>query len=151
MMKLKVPPVIVFITAAICMYGLARFLKVGYFDFFGRHYLLYFLAGLAALIGAIALLQFFSSKTTVNPTRPKNASKLVTKGLFHYTRNPMYLALLLVLLAWGLYLGNAFNVITAALFVMYMNKFQIIPEEEALKELFGNEYAQYCTLVRRWF
>ncbi len=151
MMKLKVPPVIVFITAAICMYCLSTFLKVGYFDFFGRQYLLYLLTGLAILIGAIALLQFFRSKTTINPTTPKKASNLVTKGLFQYTRNPMYLCMLLLLLAWGLYLGNAFNVITAALFVMYMNKFQIIPEEEALKELFGNEYAQYCTLVRRWF
>lgn len=150
-MKLKVPPAIVFICAALCMYIFSKIFKVGYFDFFGRQYLMYFLAGLGVAIGVIAVIQFFSLKTTINPSTPKKASKLVTEGLFQFTRNPMYLGLLLLLLSWGLYLGNAFNVITAALFVMYMNKFQIIPEEEALLNRFGNEYAQYCTLVRRWF
>ena len=63
----------------------------------------------------------------------------------------MYLGLLLLLLAWGLHLGNAFNIVLAAGFVAYMNRFQIVPEEETLSKLFGKEYAQYCTLVRRWF
>jgi protein-S-isoprenylcysteine O-methyltransferase Ste14 len=63
----------------------------------------------------------------------------------------MYLALLLLLLGWGLYLGNAFNTLLAAGFVYYMNTFQIIPEEEVLKDRFGKEYQKYCVLVRRWF
>ena len=63
----------------------------------------------------------------------------------------MYLAMLLILLALGIWLGNAFNVLLAAGFVGYMNKFQIIPEEEALSEMFGATYKQYCTLTRRWF
>jgi protein-S-isoprenylcysteine O-methyltransferase Ste14 len=63
----------------------------------------------------------------------------------------MYLAILLVLLAWGLWLGNAFNTLLAAGFVGYMNKFQIRPEEEALATIFGKEFQQYCTQVRRWF
>ncbi len=150
-MKLKVPPPIVFLFFALMMYGVSKLLNVGFFDFFGRLYLMYFLMGLAFSIGLTALIQFFTSKTTTDPRKPQKANKLVTKGLFQFTRNPMYLGLLLFLLAWGLYLGNAFNVITAALFVMYMNKFQIIPEEKALLNIFGNEYAQYCTLVRRWF
>jgi protein-S-isoprenylcysteine O-methyltransferase Ste14 len=63
----------------------------------------------------------------------------------------MYLALLLILLAWGLWLGNAFNTLLAAGFVGYMNRFQIIPEEEALTAMFGKRYQQYCKQVRRWF
>lgn len=63
----------------------------------------------------------------------------------------MYLALLLVLVAWGLWLGNAFNTIVAAGFVSYMNVFQIIPEEKILHQVFGKEYQQYCVFVRRWF
>jgi protein-S-isoprenylcysteine O-methyltransferase Ste14 len=63
----------------------------------------------------------------------------------------MYLAMLFILLALGLKLGNAFNTITAALYVAYMNKYQIIPEEEVLNKIFGKAYQQYCLQVRRWF
>ena len=82
---------------------------------------------------------------------PSKATSLVTGGIYNYSRNPMYLALLLILLAWGLWLGNAFNILLAAGFVGYMNKFQIIPEETALASKFGKTYHQYCILVRRWF
>jgi len=150
-MRLKVPPVIVFLVFGLLMYLLARFLPVGYFDFTGRLYLLTFLLGIAVSIGCISLFQFFKSKTTVDPTKPNKASHLVTSGIYQFSRNPMYLALLLVLLAWGLYLGNAFNVLLAAGFVGFMNKFQIMPEEEALHEIFGKDYKQFCTSVRRWF
>lgn len=150
-MRLKVPPVVVFLLFGILMYVLARFLPVGYFDFFGRNYLMFFLLGIAGSFGCISLLQFFKSKTTVDPTAPSKASTLVTSGIYQFTRNPMYLGLLLALLAWGLWLGNAFNVLLAAGFVGYMNAFQIVPEEEMLVKLFGKEYQQYCTLVRRWF
>lgn len=150
-MRLKVPPVVVFIAFGGLMYVLAKFLPVGYFDFFGRKYLMYALSTIAGSIGFIALLQFFKSKTTVDPTAPSKASKLVTSGMYQFSRNPMYLGLLLMLLAWGLWLGNAFNVLLAAGFVAYMNAFQIIPEEEMLFKLFDKEYKQYCTLVRRWF
>lgn len=150
-MHLKIPPVVVFLVFGLLMYLLSRLLAVGYFEFFGRTFLMYFLFGIACVIGLWALFQFFKSKTSVDPTNPSKASILVTNGLYQYSRNPMYLGLLLVLLAWGLYLGNAFNVLLAAGFVMYMNKFQIIPEEETLSGIFGKEYAQYRTLVRRWF
>lgn len=63
----------------------------------------------------------------------------------------MYLALLLFLLAFGLWLGNAFNVLLAAGFISYMNRFQISHEEKALTKLFGKEFELYCKSVRRWF
>lgn len=150
-MKLKVPPVFVFLTFGLLMYVLAKFLPVGYFDFFGRRYLIMALSVTAIGMGTIALVQFIKLKTTVDPSNPSNASKLVSTGIYQYSRNPMYLGMLLLLLAWGLWLGNAFNTLSAAGFVMYMNRFQIIPEEKALSEIFGKAYAQYCTLVRRWF
>ena len=150
-MKLKVLPVFVFLIFGLFMYLLATFLPVGYFDFFGRKYLMLTLLAIAGCIGVIALFQFFRSKTTVDPSNPSKATKLVSSGIYQYSRNPMYLGLLLLLLVWGLWLGNAFNVLLAAGFVAYMNKFQIIPEEEALLKLFAKEYAQYCALARRWF
>lgn len=150
-MKLKIPPAFVFLIAALAMYGLKQWLPVGYFDFFGRRYVMYALLIVAASIGLIAILQFLKSKTTIDPMKPSKASSLVTSGLYKYSRNPMYLGLLLLLLAWGIWLGNAFNVLLAAGFVGYMNKFQILPEEAALVERFGKSYKQYCALVRRWF
>ncbi|MBT8264731.1 MAG: isoprenylcysteine carboxylmethyltransferase family protein [Eudoraea sp.] len=150
-MSLKIPPAIVFLCTAVLMYLVATFLPVGYFDFFGRYYVGAALASLAIVLGVVSLLQFFSAKTTIDPRKPQNSTKLVTGGVYRITRNPMYLALLLVLLAVGIYLGNAFNTLLAAGFVMYMNRFQIIPEETALKKHFGKEYEQYCVRIRRWF
>ena len=106
-MKLKLPPAIIFAVFALLMYLLSIFLPVGYFDFFGRKYLMLALLVIAGCIGLIALFQFFKSKTTVDPTNPSKASKLVSSGVYQYSRNPMYLGMLLLLLAWGLWLGNA--------------------------------------------
>jgi protein-S-isoprenylcysteine O-methyltransferase Ste14 len=150
-MTLKIPPAVVFLCTALLMYVLAVFLPVGYFDFYGRYYLVTGLLMLATILGLVALLQFFSAKTTIDPRKPYNSTHLVTRGVYAITRNPMYLSLLLILLALGLYWGNAFNTLLAAGFVMYMNRFQIIPEETALKKNFGKEYEQYCVRVRRWF
>jgi protein-S-isoprenylcysteine O-methyltransferase Ste14 len=63
----------------------------------------------------------------------------------------MYLAMLLLLLAFGVKLGNAFNTLVAAGFVAYMNRFQIVPEERILLDKFGRSFKEYCTLTRRWF
>ncbi|XHP72323.1 hypothetical protein KCTC52924_00044 [Arenibacter antarcticus] len=145
------PPLIVAFLFAGLMFVLAKYLPVGNFDFFGRSYLMLTLCLLALFIGLISLVQFYRSRTTINPSAPSKVSKLVTGGLYKYSRNPMYLALLLLLLAWGLHLGNAFNTLLAAGFVYYMNIFQIIPEEEVLFQKFTKEYQKYCVLVRRWF
>lgn len=150
-MKLKIPPAVVFLFFAVLMYLLAKLLPVGDFNFFGRRYLTSALFVLAIVIGIISLYQFYKAKTSVDPTVPSKASRLVTGGMYKFSRNPMYLAMLLILLALGLKLGNAFNTITAAFFVAYMNKYQIGPEEEILSRLFGKEYKYYCSRVRRWF
>lgn len=150
-MRLKIIPPLVFLIFGSIMYVLDRFLPVGEFDFFGRTVLLKVLIGLGLVTAILAFIQFARHKTTTHPKRLDKVSALVTKGIYEISRNPMYLGLLLFLLAWGLYLGNAFNIITAAAFVSYMNAFQIRPEEEVLKEKFGPAYTQYCKAVRRWF
>ena len=150
-MQLKVPPVIVFLFFSALMYFLAKVLPVGYFDFFGRTYIMIGLLVIASIVVVWALFQFYSRKTTVDPRDPSKASSLVDSGVYAYSRNPMYLAMLMVLLAFGLWLGNAFNTLLAAGFVGYMNRFQIEPEERSLGLIFGKEYRQYCLKVRRWF
>ncbi|WP_373518993.1 isoprenylcysteine carboxylmethyltransferase family protein [Pricia sp.] len=150
-MKLKIPPIVVFLVSGSLMYLLAEFLPAGYFDFFGRHYLMIFLAAFGIVIAGVALFQFYAAKTTIDPTQPDKTKKLVVNGIYAYSRNPMYLAMLLLLLAWGIWLGNAFNTLLAAGFVAYMNRFQIEPEEHALTKIFNKDYKQYCVLARRWF
>ena len=150
-MKLKLPPVLIFVIFSMLMYVLSLVLPFGDFEFFGREVLILFLLGMGALVGFISLIQFYIAKTSIDPRTPSKASDLVTNGLYKFSRNPMYLALLMVLLAWGLWLGNAFNTLLAAGFVGYLNKFQIIPEEKALSDMYGKAYKHYCTQVRRWF
>jgi protein-S-isoprenylcysteine O-methyltransferase Ste14 len=104
----------------------------------------------AATIGLRAVWSFRRARTTVNPLSPHTCTVLVTTGVFRFSRNPMYLALLLVLLGWGLFLANGFAVLLALAFVAYMNRFQIGPEERALQQVFGQAFAEYRRRVRRW-
>src|SRR5262245_7917158 len=103
-----------------------------------------------AVIGIAAMVWFRRAKTTMSPIKPGAASVLVTGGVFRFTRNPMYLSLLLYLLAWGLYLSNWLALLFLPPFVLYINRFQIAPEERTLSSLFGPEYAAYAGRVRRW-
>ncbi len=150
-MRLRIPPALVFLLFIVFMYLLDAFFPVGEFDFFGRLALIWVLSICAMAILLISFFQFRKARTTVDPSLRVESTVLVTNGIYAFTRNPMYLSMLLLLLAWGLKLGNAFNTLLAALFVAYMNRFQIKAEEEQLERLFGKVYQQYCLQVRRWF
>jgi protein-S-isoprenylcysteine O-methyltransferase Ste14 len=101
-------------------------------------------------IGLAAMVSFRRAKTTMNPIKPGAASSLVTSGVFRFTRNPMYLSLFLYLLAWAVYLSNWLALLLVPVFVLYINRFQIQPEERTLSALFDPEYAAYKSRVRRW-
>ncbi|SEN48371.1 Protein-S-isoprenylcysteine O-methyltransferase Ste14 [Pseudomonas sp. ok272] len=96
------------------------------------------------------VLSFRRARTTVNPLKPETASALVSTGVYRYTRNPMYLGFAIALIAWSIFLGWPPALLGMLGFVMYMNLFQIGPEERALASLFGREFTQYCSQVRRW-
>lgn len=96
------------------------------------------------------MLSFRKARTTVNPLKPETASALVSSGVYRYTRNPMYLGFAIVLIAWSIFLAWPPALLGVLGFVMYMNIFQIGPEERALASLFGREFTQYCSQVRRW-
>ncbi|MDX1559682.1 MAG: isoprenylcysteine carboxylmethyltransferase family protein [Marinobacter sp.] len=105
---------------------------------------------LGALIALAGVLAFRSSRTTVDPRKPETTSALVSWGVYRYSRNPMYVGFALWLLAWGVFLASAWALIGVVVFVIYMNRFQIAPEECALRELFGKEFQEYERRVRRW-
>ncbi len=108
------------------------------------------LALVAVVLCLSAVVAFRGSRTTVNPLEPAAASTVVMSGAYQFSRNPMYLAFLLLLIAWAICLANVPASIALPLFVLYMNRFQIEPEERALIAKFGEPYQNYMAQVRRW-
>jgi len=101
-------------------------------------------------IGMSGFVSFRRARTTVNPIKASSASTLVRSGIFRFTRNPMYLGLLLLLLAWTVFLSKPLTLVFLPVYVLYINRLQIIPEERILASLFGTEYSAYRENVRRW-
>lgn len=150
-LELKLPPPVVALAVGLLMSGLAAC------DFgplplsaVWRH------VGAAALFGlGLALLLvsgrlFLKARTTWRPHAPEKARKLVISGVYRHSRNPMYAAMLLMLSGWAVFLGQWPSLAGLPLFMLYMTRFQIMPEERALSALFGEEYREYARRVRRW-
>ncbi|HIE4562579.1 TPA: methyltransferase family protein [Stenotrophomonas maltophilia] len=95
-------------------------------------------------------LAFQRARTTVNPLRPSASSALVTHGVYRYTRNPMYLGQATVLAGAMLYLQNLTALLAVPLFVIYITRLQIVPEERVLSARFPEAYAGFRQRVRRW-
>lgn len=145
----KIPPPLVGLILAGAMWGIARATAatLAVAD-------PVFAATAVALVGigfdVAGIISFRLAKTTVNPLRPEKASSLVTSGVYRYTRNPMYVGMLFLLMAWALYLDSPWALAGPLAFVLYMNRFQIGPEEKALEALFGDDFLDYKRRVRRW-
>ncbi len=106
------------------------------------------LAGVA--IVASGVVSFRRARTTTSPLKPETSTSLVSTGIYRITRNPMYLGMLTILLAWAAYLPSAWALAGPVAFALYITRFQIIPEERALHSLFGAAFADYARRVRRW-
>lgn len=149
-LELKVPPAVVFLVAAFAIYLCS---DIGYqMAFYNdyKHTIFHVVFALGVLCGISGVVSFKLAKTTVNPVNIHKASELVDSDVFRFSRNPMYLGMLIGLLAIFLRQQALLNVIWLVLFVLYMNKFQIAPEERALTKIFGASYTDYLTRVRRW-
>ncbi|HTL28265.1 MAG TPA: isoprenylcysteine carboxylmethyltransferase family protein [Tepidisphaeraceae bacterium] len=148
--ELKIPPPIVALTTALLMWFVTWLTPSMTFAVPARRVIAgsLFLVGL--MISIMGVVSFKRARTTVNPMHPDRASSLVTAGIYKVTRNPMYLGLLIGLVACSIYLSNAVALVFLPLFVLYMNRFQIRAEERALADLFGDEFAGYRLRVRRW-
>jgi protein-S-isoprenylcysteine O-methyltransferase Ste14 len=109
---------------------------------------------LILLIGALILInpvfKFIKSKTTVNPVKFTKVSKLVTNGIFKFSRNPMYLGMIFVIISTSIFYLNYYSIITPFIFYFWINRFQIKREEIFLAKKFGKEYLSYKSKTRRW-
>lgn len=146
----KVPPPLVAVIAALAMWLLARLLPALDLGTTAKSAISLVAALAGAICGVAGVVAFWRARTTVNPYRPRTASTLVTTGIYRVTRNPMYLAMALLLTALAVWLAFPWSLLCVLGFVLYIDRFQIRPEERALSELFGEEYRRYRTEVRRW-
>lgn len=106
------------------------------------------LVGVAAAV--LGVLHFRRVGTTVHPMRPSESTAVVTRGVYSLSRNPMYLGMSLVLTAWCVWLAHPLSFLAVPLFIAYITRFQIVPEERVLHAKFGEPYTEYLRSVRRW-
>jgi protein-S-isoprenylcysteine O-methyltransferase Ste14 len=142
------PPVVVMLTAAL-MWLSALAAPALRLDLPVHTWLAAVLVSLGFVTGMTGVMTFVKAKTTVNPMKPR-ASSMVTWGVYALSRNPMYVGGLIMLLGWAVFLSNALAFVLLPGYVLYINRFQIAPEERALTALFGQPYAAYQSRVRRW-
>lgn len=113
-----------------------------------------YMAGGLFVLGLLLILpaaiSFFKIKTTVDPRVPQKSKHLVISGCYRFSRNPMYLGMVLILVGLATLLGNIPCLGLVAIFILYLGHFQIRLEEQALLKQFGNDYLHYCQSVRRW-
>jgi protein-S-isoprenylcysteine O-methyltransferase Ste14 len=149
-LQLKIPPVLIAIIAAICM----RVVKAAFPSFNIALPLRGTMASILSIAGGVisglGILSFRHAKTSVNPMRFDSVSTLVTSGIYSITRNPMYLGLLFVLLGWLYFISSVISIVFIPAYILYMNYFQIGPEETVLESKFGTAFKQYKLKVRRW-
>lgn len=146
----KVPPPLVALLCAGAMWYLSTLTPSLALPQLARELTAVALGAAGLLVMLAGVVSFHLAKTTVNPLKPESASALVTSGVFRYTRNPMYLGMLVLLLAWTAYLSAPATLVGPVAFWLYIGRFQIRPEERALTALFGNSFTAYTAQVRRW-
>ncbi len=149
-LELKVPPPLVMLDVALLMWLASLAVPGLAWDMAARTVCALVLGALGTGIAVAGVVSFVKARTTVNPLKPGAASSLVTTGLYRLSRNPMYLGDVVILIGWAVFLSNAVSFLLVPVFVLYINRFQIGPEEKALAGLFGAGYAVYQSRVRRW-
>ena len=145
---IKVPPPLIVCVLIISIYFSSK--KIDLINIPLQLEISIFILSAGILIFVNPVLQFIKSKTTVNPIQFEEVNKLVTSGIFKYSRNPMYLGMLMIVLSTSIFYLNIYSILTPLLFILWINKFQIIREEEFLTEKFGDEYLSYKKKTRRW-
>ncbi len=150
MLEHKLPPPVVGVLVAAAMWGISaqgpqmpipsghKYLAVA----------VLVVAGIA--FDLLGLMAFRTARTTVNPLKPERASALVTHGVYRVSRNPMYAGMALLLSAWAVHLSALLCFAGPVIFMVFITRFQIRPEERALERLFGGEYVAYAARVGRW-
>lgn len=149
-LELKIPPILLGLLCATAMKIISLVLPSFAYALAFSQILAWLVFIIAGGILCISLYTFKTAKTTVNPIDPALASSLQIHGIYHITRNPMYLAFLLMLVSYAILLCNWFVWLLPVFFAIWITRLQIIPEERILAQKFGKDYETYKQRVRRW-
>jgi protein-S-isoprenylcysteine O-methyltransferase Ste14 len=149
-LELKVPPPLVALLDGAAMWAAGRLLPAVHVTGQWRYLLAGVCAGFGVIVAILGVWAFREAKTTVNPVTPEKASSVVTGGIFSYTRNPMYVGLTALLVGWAIWLAAPWVFLGPVALVLYLTRFQIIPEERVMSAKFGRDYNEYRKRVRRW-
>ena len=147
-MKTKIPPPILALLMIVIVYFSSLIIEP--FTFSYQIVLSVFIVAIGLAYAIPSFRLFAKHKTTISPFTPSETTALVTVGMYRYSRNPMYLGLVLLNIAATIFFGTWLGIIIVATFIFLINLLQIIPEEEALLDIFGEEYIDYKKKVRRW-
>ena len=146
----RIPPPFLTMLVALAMWG-ASYIAPPFALGATAHYAL---VGVFLVVGGLsgfpAFAAFARAKTTIDPVHIDRASSLVTSGVYRFTRNPMYVGLTSLLLSWASYLASPWLLLGPLFFVLFMTRFQILPEERMMAAKFGAAYTDYWRSVRRW-
>ena len=146
-LELKIPPPVIVGVGGLLNWFATRWAD----DLFSAPWLLIgALVIVSSVVGLGGVLGCLRRQTTVHPWSPDETVVLVTQGVYRLSRNPMYLALLTLLLAYYLYQPIWLSPFIFVLITWYLTRFQILPEERILSEKFGDQYQHYASSVRRW-
>ena len=148
MLKTKIPPPVIALFFIALLYLSTYLIPAFRIDYQTILAVICLVAGFSPV--GIAFFQFKKKDTTLDPRKPENSTELVVSGVFKYSRNPMYAGLTMVLVSACLFLGAWSGLVLIPVFILVINRLQILPEEQAMKKLYGKQYAEYCKNVRRW-
>ncbi|MBN2730853.1 MAG: isoprenylcysteine carboxylmethyltransferase family protein [Balneolaceae bacterium] len=149
-LELKIPPGLLLLSFIAFIWVISTALPRFNLSAFGHYILLFTFAGAGLFISLTGVNSFRKADTTVNPLEPQRASFLVRSGIYKYTRNPMYLGFVFILSGWAFFRGSFYSLAIVAVFIFYMNRYQIKPEERELESIFGEQYVRYKKDVPRW-
>ncbi|MCF6188863.1 MAG: isoprenylcysteine carboxylmethyltransferase family protein [Cocleimonas sp.] len=149
-LELKIPPPVYALSIGLLMWLLNKYIPVAHFIEPPWNRVGLVIIVVAGTLDLWSLFLFLKKKTTFNPLKPENTTGLVTKGLYQYTRNPMYVGLLTILLGYAIWLGSLTPFLVLPLFYWLITEMQIKPEERVLIKKFGEDYQSYKNSVRRW-
>ncbi|MBA3949919.1 MAG: isoprenylcysteine carboxylmethyltransferase family protein [Acidobacteria bacterium] len=149
-MAMRIPPGLVALAGGVAIWSIARYVPASRVVVPGSRVMAIVLGGIGVALTLLGVASFLRARTSVDPLHPEKASTLVVTGIYRFTRNPMYLGFALMLLALAVRLSVWPGGLVVAVFVVYMNRFQIRPEENALDAQFGDAARAYRRSVRRW-